>query len=154
MKNLIVFKNGKMTISSLELVKQINFFREQEEDKAALRHDTLLTIIRDEFSEEIGHQEILESSYINKQNKKQPMYELTTLQAKQLLARESKKVRKALLLYIEKLENLIREEKSNGTQLPTNDRTAVMHKNATTRQAKLLFKCPTLIPYQRNTKTY
>ena len=77
-----------------------------------LGHDTLLSIIRDEFSEEIGLQEILESSYKNAQNKKRPMYELTTLQAKQLLARESKVVRKALLIYIERLETLLRERQT------------------------------------------
>ena len=72
----------------------------------------MLEIIRDEFSEEIGAHELVESSYRNKQNKKQPMFELTTLQAKQLLARESKHVRKALLAHIEKLEDFIREKAS------------------------------------------
>ena len=108
---LVVFKNGKMTITSLELVGQINFFR-QEEGKAELAHYDLLKIIRDEFDGEIGQGEISVSSYSNSQNKKQPMYNLTTLQAKQLLARESKHVRKALLVYIERLEGFIREKTS------------------------------------------
>ena len=108
---LIVFKNGKMTITSLELVGQINFFR-QEEGRVDLAHYDLLKIIRDEFAEEIGQGEISFSSYTSEQNKRLPMYKLTTLQAKQLLARESKHVRKALLIYIERLENIIRERAS------------------------------------------
>ena len=108
MNNLIVFKNGKMTITSLELVEQINLFREQKE-KRKTSHDSLLKIIRDEFSDEISLGELNEREYTNTRNQKQPMYNLTTLQAKQLLARESKFVRKALLIYIERLENIIRE---------------------------------------------
>ena len=116
MKNELVFlKGGKMTLTSLELVEHINFFREQE-NKALLRHDTLLEIIRDEFSEEISLQEILESTYKTDRGKFYPMFELTTLQAKQLLARESKHVRKALLAYIEKLETFIREKASQEWQ--------------------------------------
>ena len=111
MNNLIVFKNGKMTITSLELVEQINLFREQEE-KRKTTHDSLLKIVRDEFSDEISLGELNESHYTNTRNQKQPMYNLTTLQAKQLLARESKYVRKALLIYIERLESFIREKTS------------------------------------------
>lgn len=43
-------------ITSLELLEQINFFREQEGNKTELLHKTLLEIIRDEFSEEIREQ--------------------------------------------------------------------------------------------------
>ena len=112
MKNeLVILKNGKMVVTSLELVEQINFFREQEE-KPKTRHDTLLEIIRDEFSEEIAVRQLTEGHYKDKNNQKRPMFELTTLQAKQLLARESKHVRKALLLYIERLEALLRERQS------------------------------------------
>jgi len=107
-KALVSLKNGKMMVTSLELVEEINLFRGQE-GKPDLRHDTLLNIIRDEFEEEIAAQEILEGSYKDKQNQKRPMFELTSLQAKQLLARESKRVRKALLIYIETLEAALRE---------------------------------------------
>lgn len=92
------------TITSLELVKQINLFRAEIEGKAELAHSDLLKIIRDEFSEEIGLGEISESSYLNSQNKAHPMFELTLAQAKQVLTRESKLVRKAVWAYIEKLE--------------------------------------------------
>ena len=125
MKEIITLKNDKMTISSLELLEMINFFRAQEDDKALLLHKTLMETIRDEFSEEFNGQKILSvegitsadsppirSSYKDKKGEKRPMYELTTLQAKQLLARESKVVRKALLIYIEKLETLLRERQA------------------------------------------
>lgn len=118
---------NKNTITSLELLEQLNFFREKEyefksknntltdaEKKRGkfveLEHKTFLDIIRDEFSEEIGEQKILPSSYINSQNKKQPMFIMTLNQTKQLLARESKFVRKAIIEYIEKLENKLEEK--------------------------------------------
>lgn len=104
MDNLI----NKNTITSLELLEQINLFRKEEGNRAELQHKTLLEIIRDEFSEEIGEQKILPSYYINSQNKKQPMFELTTAQAKQVLVRESKFVRKAVIHYIEELENKLK----------------------------------------------
>lgn len=50
----------KDTITSLELVEQINFFRKEEGKKKPLRHDNLLNIIRDEFEEEIQDLKILE----------------------------------------------------------------------------------------------
>ena len=68
-----------------------------------------MDIIRDEFSEEIGLGKISPSSYTNSQNKKQPMFILTLNQAKQVLLRESKYVRRAVIQYIEKLEEIIRE---------------------------------------------
>lgn len=67
MENLAVL-NNKQTITSLELVEQINIFRGQE-NKSELAHKTLLGIIRDEFEEEIGEQELLPSSYTTGQNK-------------------------------------------------------------------------------------
>lgn len=109
------------TITSKDLLVQVNLFREQEykakqangtltdaEKKrgkfAKLEHKDLLDIIRDEFSEEIGLGKISPSSYINSQNKKQPMFILTYNQAKQVLLRESKFVRRAIIHYIEVLE--------------------------------------------------
>ncbi|MGL4645948.1 MAG: ORF6C domain-containing protein [Cetobacterium somerae] len=94
----------KETITSLELVEQINFFRKQEENKTELRHDTLLGIIRDEFEEEISLQKILESTYKNDRGREYPMFNLTISQSKQVLMRESKFVRKAVINYIDKLE--------------------------------------------------
>lgn len=100
---------NKKTISTLELVKQINFFRKQEGNRAELQHYDLLKIIRDEFEEEIGLGKISVSSYRNSQNKEQPMYQLTHSQSKQILMRESKYVRKAMICYIEELEKAIKK---------------------------------------------
>ncbi len=95
-----VLENKNM-ITSLEILEQINIFRKQEGNKTELRHDTLLNIIRDEFEEEIGVQKILETYYIHPQNKqKYPMFKLTIPQGKQILVRESKFVRKAVIHYL------------------------------------------------------
>lgn len=73
---------NKDRITSLELLDQINIFRKQEGNRAELRHDTLLDIIRDEFEEEIGLQKLLETPYIHPQNKqKYPMFILNYSQA-------------------------------------------------------------------------
>lgn len=95
----------KKTITSLELVEQINFFRKEEGKETSLRHDTLLNIIRDEFEEEIGLQKILETQYTHPQNKqKYPMFELTIAQGKQVLLRESKFVRRHVVAWLERFE--------------------------------------------------
>ena len=153
--------NNEM-ITSRDLLKKINELRKKEyEEKAKagtlteseikrgkfieLRHDTLISIIKNEFSEEItglknylsenlGVQNILETSqqkllplnekigkgkisltsiieseYIDQWNRKQLMYILGLPQAKQVLMRESKFVRKAVIEYIDYLENQNRE---------------------------------------------
>ena len=122
----IQLKNEK-TISSLDLVKEINVFRQKEfeykkenglklgkvEEKnnkaTELRHDTLINIIRDEFEEEIQLQNILELQRTietsNKGTKLVPYFELTLEQAKQIYSRESKFVRRRMIEYIKKLEN-------------------------------------------------
>lgn len=116
----------KNDMTSLELLEQINLFREEEYKEklknntlteaekekgkfTELRHDTLLDIIRDEFDEEISLQKILESTYKNSRGKEYPMFILTLNQAKQVLLRESKYVRRAVIQYIEKLEQYIKE---------------------------------------------
>lgn len=104
----LIKKENKDAITSLELVEQINLFRSKEGSKAILRHDTLLDIIRDEFSEEISLQKILESKYKNERGREYPMFILTFSQAKQVLVRESKAVRKAVIKYLEELENKLR----------------------------------------------
>ena len=153
--------NNEM-ITSRDLLKKINELRKKEyEEKAKdgtlteseikrgkfieLRHDTLISIIKNEFSEEItglknylsenlGVQNILETSqqkllplnekigkgkisltsiieseYIYHWNRKQLMYILGLPQAKQVLMRESKFVRKAVIEYIDYLENQNRQ---------------------------------------------
>lgn len=71
-------------------------------------HKTFLEVIRDEFEEEIGQQKILLTTYIHPQNKqKYPMYVLDHSQSRQVLVRESKFVRKAVIAYIDKLEEKV-----------------------------------------------
>ncbi|ERT36400.1 MULTISPECIES: hypothetical protein [Fusobacterium] len=100
-----------------------------------LRHDNLLRTIKDEFSikidllnfeetlKEIVKQKnepiyidgIFVSTYIDKWNRPQPMFILTIDQAKQVLMRESKVVRKAVIQYLNLLEKRIRElERKKG----------------------------------------
>ena len=98
----------KESMTSLELLKEINIFREKSGDRAELRHDTLLNIIRAEFEEEISSQELLESNYYSR-GKEFPMFILTFGQAKQVLLRENKDVRKAVIKYIENLEQQLQK---------------------------------------------
>lgn len=66
------------TITSLELVKQINIFRSKEENKSELGHNDLLKIIRDEFEEEISLGKISHTPYTHPQNRQTyPMYKLS-----------------------------------------------------------------------------
>ncbi|MBR8733175.1 hypothetical protein IX329_000748 [Fusobacterium necrophorum] len=94
----------KENMTSLELLEQINLFRKKEGNKKELRHFDLLNIIRNEFEEEITDRKISVSEYKDKTGRKLPMFILTLSQAKQVLVRESKYVRRAVIQYIEKLE--------------------------------------------------
>ena len=96
--------NNKTEWTSVELVDVINHFRTLDGKKTQLRHDTLLNILRDEFSEEISLQNILERTYTNSRGQTYPMYKLSNSQAKQILVRESKTVRRAVIKLLEYLE--------------------------------------------------
>ena len=98
----------KESMTSLELLKEINIFREKEGKETEMQHKTLLGIIRDEFEEEISQQELLPSNYYSR-GKEFPMFILTLAQAKQVLSRESKFVRKAVIKYIENLEQQLQK---------------------------------------------
>ena len=121
---------NKETITSKELLEQVNFFREKEYEFKAkngtlteaekkrgkfveLEHYDLLKIIRDEFEEEIGTGKISVSDYKDSSGKKNTMFILTLKQAKQVLLRESKFVRKAVIEYIEKLEEQVKNPFKN-----------------------------------------
>lgn len=103
---------SEATISSFELLNQINLFRSLDSKKSKLAHRTLLSIIRDEFSgdgdEDLQEQRILQSFRIrelpNGGHKKDPYFELTISQAKQVLLRESKLVRRKVIEYLENFE--------------------------------------------------
>ena len=100
-----------------------------------LRHDNLLRTIKDEFNlkidllnfeetlKEIVKQKnepiyvdgIFVSTYIDKWNRQQPMFILTIDQAKQVLLRESKIVRRKVIEYLNLLEKRIRQlERKKG----------------------------------------
>lgn len=109
---------NKNEITSLELVEQINYFRKQEGKLIELQHKTLLEIIRDEFYEEISQQKILPSTYKNSRGKFYPMFILTLSQAKQVLVRESKFVRRAIINYIEMLEQQLPVPVNSSVMIP------------------------------------
>lgn len=118
-----------LKITSLEILEQINFFRSQENNKAKLQHKSLLEIIRNEFDEEISRQEILLSEYENERGRKYPMFILTNNQAKQILLRESKFVRRAVIQYIENLEKELEILKlSTGTKKKQIEAMELLHK--------------------------
>ena len=100
-KNMEALAN-KETVTSRELLEQINIFRKQE-GKSKLEHYQILRKIRDEFTAD----KIIVSKYKDKTGKENDMYILTFNQSRQLATRESKKVRTAIFEYIEKLENTI-----------------------------------------------
>ena len=107
MNTLILASQGitpKKTITSLELVEQINLFRKEEGKETELQHKTMLAIIRDEFEEEINEQKILPVEYKDKKGEKRPMFELSITQGKQVLLRESKFVRKRVGAWLERFE--------------------------------------------------
>lgn len=146
MENKLVKINNVETISSLELVKQINIFREQEGNRTELQHKDLLKIIRDEFEDEINEGKISPVEYKDKKGEKRPMYDLTYNQAKQILVRESKFVRKAVIQYIEKLENEIKKVGVKPS-IDKDKRLEIMEKNANVRMAKML---KSLIPFSKS----
>lgn len=107
---------NKDEFTSLELVEQINTFRKQEGNRAELKHYDFLKIIRDEFEEEIADGKISASEYKDSTGRKLPMFILNSSQAKQVLVRESKFVRKAVIKYIEELEERLQNPYKNLSQ--------------------------------------
>lgn len=95
-------------MTSLELLEQINHFR-QLEGRAELLHKNLLAVIRDEFDDEISRLKIQPSDYISSRGKVYQMFNLTISQAKQVLVRESKQVRRAVIKYLEHLEQQLQQ---------------------------------------------
>lgn len=117
----------KNQITSLELLEQVNLFRKEEYKEklkngtltkaeakrgkfSKLEHYDLLKIIRDEFSKiQDGKISCLfySTKIGNGAEKENPYFILTLNQAKQVLLRESKFVRRAIISYIEVLEQAI-----------------------------------------------
>ena len=82
----------KSTITSLELVDQINIFR-KEDGKSELLHKNLLSVIRDEFEEEINEGIVSRVTYKDKKGEDRPMFELTHTQCERVLFRIKNKSR-------------------------------------------------------------
>ena len=110
--NEMIVKN-KDKITSLEIVAEINRYRKEEGNRTNLQHKDLLKIIREEFSEEIGEGKISPTSYKDQWNREQPMFVLTLSQARQVLVRESKYVRKSVIHFLETLEEKIKNPFAN-----------------------------------------
>ena len=111
MNEIIIEKKDKIT--SLEIVAEINRYRKEEGNRTNLQHKDLLKIIREEFSEEIGEGKISPTSYKDQWNREQPMFVLTLNQARQVLVRESKYVRKSVIHFLETLEEKIKNPFAN-----------------------------------------
>lgn len=114
MENVLDIQNEtKDTFTSLELVELINQFRKQEGNRKELKHSDFLKVVRDEFEKEIHEGKISfkhQSIAIHNGATRQSLYyELTLKQSRQVLVRESKFVRKAVIEYIDKLENKLQE---------------------------------------------
>jgi len=137
MNNIITIQKMiyKKTITSLELVEQINLFRKEEGKDTELQHKTMLAIIRDEFEEEINEQKILPVEYKDKKGEKRPMFELTIAQGKQVLLRESKFVRKRVVEWLESLEQASKPM-SAGEILMTQAQGMIAIERAQQEQAK------------------
>ncbi|MEG0151609.1 MAG: phage antirepressor KilAC domain-containing protein [Cellulosilyticaceae bacterium] len=95
-------------ISTLDILSQINFFRAQEGRKSSMAHGDLLKIVRNEFEEEINAGKISLVHYLDGKGENRPMYALNFNQAKQILLRESSTVRRAVIEYIDRLEQELR----------------------------------------------
>ena len=97
--------NNKTEWTSVELVEVINHFRTLDGKKNKLLHKNLLALIQDEFSEEINGLNFQPVNfYTDKKGEQRPMYKLSNSQAKQILVRESKAVRRAVIKLLEYLE--------------------------------------------------
>ena len=116
--NLGITLNENGFITSVDLVEIINYFRAiestEEKQKAVLQHKSFMTKIAKELEvlESLGlggEQNILPSSYINKQNKKQPCYLLNKDGMLMMLNSESTLVRYKTVEYINKLEKKLKQ---------------------------------------------
>jgi phage antirepressor YoqD-like protein len=94
-----LFNAGEQTqkFTSIYLVEQINFFRQQEENPKELLHKNFLGKIEREFEEEINGLKILPVEYKDQKGEYRKMYELDYDQSLQILMSESKFVRKAVI---------------------------------------------------------
>jgi hypothetical protein F3_00847 len=110
---------NKETVTSRELLEQINIFRKQE-GKSKLEHYDLKKIIRKELSKDFNAGKISYIKQKDSRGREQEIYILTFSQGKRVLLRESPTVRQAVIEYIDKLESAIiqlQEQKRNEARL-------------------------------------
>ena len=110
---------NKETITSFELLEQINIFRQQE-GKRKLGHNDLKKIIRKELEKDFNAENISHIKQKDSRGREQDLYILTFSQGKRVLLRESPTVRQAVIEYIDKLESAIiqlQEQKRNEARL-------------------------------------
>lgn len=110
---------NKETVTSRELLEQINIFREQE-GKSKLENYDLKKIIRKELKKDFNAGKISCIKETDSRGREQDLYILTFSQGKRVLLRESPTVRQAVIEYIEKLENAIiklQEQKRHEARL-------------------------------------
>lgn len=103
-------KKEKEMIRSIDLVEQINFFREQEGTKGNVRHsDFVKKILKyNEVATKIDKGNISHIFYKDNMNRKQKCYLLTDIQAKMFMAKESYLVQ---IMVEEQFQNLQLENK-------------------------------------------
>ena len=110
---------NKETVTSRELLEQINIFRQQE-GKSKLENYDLKKIIRKELKKDFNAGKISCIKETDSRGREQDIYILTFSQGKRVLLRESPTVRQAVIEYINKLENAIiklQEQKRNEARL-------------------------------------
>lgn len=126
MTDLIAVDSIK-TINSINLCELINRIRKEEGVKAEIAHSDLLKKIKDELDfeniEENRCGKNFLGLYIDKQGKERPCFNLPQKEALQVIASESKRVRRRLIDEIEKLTIQNNELKQ---QVPTNLKDALL----------------------------
>ena len=122
---LAVLNNVKgaveIEMSSLQVVDLINKFRKEEGNKKLKEHRRFLQDIRKEVevvkSQEEGLHGLVQSSYKNAQNKEQPCYIMNRFWIMLMLNKESTLVRFKTQLYIEELENKLKQQQISTDQI-------------------------------------
>lgn len=102
--NELVTKTEKETITSLELLEQINLIRTGI-GKKEIQHYDLTKIIRREFKHEIDTGKISCISYRDNMNRKQKNYILSFSLARVIATKQGREIQRAVFDYIERLEN-------------------------------------------------
>ena len=105
-KNLIILDSNQKTINSLDLCELINKIRKEEGVRAELQHKNLLAKIKEEL-EDVAAKFLATTINIDKLGREHryPCYNLPQKEALQVIASESKRVRRRLIDEIERLTN-------------------------------------------------